>query len=363
MPKKPKHQADLPTIKQLPSGSWHAKVYTHTDVAGKKQFKSFTNRDKNKLIMEIVQFKSDLQADRLEAATEKGNPTLSDAMDQYIESKSAILSPSTIAGYRQIRRNAVPDLMPCRIKTLTQEQIQIAINKEALTKSPKTVRNVHGFLAAVIAVHRPSFILHTTLPQKVKTEIAIPTEAEIKRLVDTAAGTEMELPVILAACCGMRRSEISALTWDSVDFAQNTISIKQALVMDENNELVQKTTKTTAGTRTIRMFPVVSDALIRHREKFPPRDGKYITIKPDTISQRFFHLLNRADVPHYRFHDLRHYTVSVMLSLNIPKNYIADFVGHETENMIDQVYGHILKSKKTSFEDLLQTFYSGVFTD
>ena len=363
MPKKSKHTVDLPAIKQLPSGSWHAKVYTHTDAAGKKQFKSFTHKDKNKLIMQIVEFKSDLQADKLEAANERGNPTLGDAMDQYIEAKNALLSPSTIVGYRQIRRNALPDLIPLRVQTITQDQIQRAINQEVLSKSPKTVRNIHGFLAAVMAVHRPSLVLHTTLPQKVKSEIAIPTEAEIKRLVSAAEGTEMELPVILAACCGMRRSEISALTWDCVDFSANTIAIKQALVLDENNELVQKTTKTVAGTRTIRMFPIVSDALIRHREKFPPRDGKYITIKPDTISQRFFHLLNRADVPHYRFHDLRHYTVSVMLSLNIPKNYIADFVGHETENMIDQVYGHILKSKKTSFEDLLQTFYSGVFSE
>ena len=45
-------------------------------------------------------------------------------------------------------------------------------------------------------------------------------------------------------------------------------------------------------------------------------------------------------------HDLRHYLVSVMLSLNIPKMYIADYVGHADEHMIDTVYGHIMASKK-----------------
>lgn len=51
-----------------------------------------------------------------------------------------------------------------------------------------------------------------------------------------------------------------------------------------------------------------------------------------------------------------------MLSLNIPKKYIADYVGHETEDMIDLVYGHIMQSKKTSVEDLLNDYYSNVFT-
>ena len=68
--------------------------------------------------------------------------------------------------------------------------------------------------------------------------------------------------------------------------------------------------------------------------------------------------MRRNGLPEYRFHDLRHYTVSVMLALNIPKKYIADYVGHESENMIDEVYGHIMASKKTSVEDQMQEYFS-----
>jgi integrase len=142
-----------------------------------------------------------------------------------------------------------------------------------------------------------------------------------------------------------------------VDFGKNTIKIKKALVMDDDNELIEKTTKTTAGTRTIRMFPVVSETLINYKDAHPD-DGGYISIRPDIISHRFEKLVKRTGIQHYRFHDLRHYTVSVMLSLNIPKNYIADFVGHETENMIDKVYGHIMQSRKTSVEDQMQEYFA-----
>ena len=355
MPKK--RNTKLPAIKQLPSGAYHASVYSHTDADGKRHYESFTGFDYNKVMLEVAQFKSDKKQDKLEQAIAGTKLTVADAMDQYIDSKSAILSPSTIASYKAIRRNNLLDLQPLLITKVTQELVQISINKEAMNKTPKTVRNIHGFLAAVLQVYRPDLILRTTLPQKVKAEIAIPTEEEIRLLLNTAKGTEMEIPLILAACCGMRRSEIAALTWKDVDFGKNTIKIKKALVMDDDNELIEKTTKTTAGTRTIRMFPVVSETLINYKEAHPD-DGGYISIRPDIISHRFEKLVKRTGIQHYRFHDLRHYTVSVMLSLNIPKNYIADFVGHETENMIDKVYGHIIQSRKTSVEDQMQEYFA-----
>ena len=355
MPKK--RNTKLPAIKQLPSGAYHASGYSHTDANGKRHYESITGFDYNQVLLEVAQFKADKKQDKLEQAIAGTKLTVADAMDQYIDSKSAILSPSTIASYKAIRRNNLLDLQPLLITKVTQELVQISINKEAMNKTPKTVRNIHGFLAAVLQVYRPDQILHTTLPQKVKAEIAIPTEDEIRLLLNTAKGTEMENPLILAACCGMRRSEIAAITWKGVDFGKNTIKIKKALVMDDDNELIEKTTKTTAGTRTIRMFPVVSETLINYKEAHPD-DGGYISIRPDIISHRFETLVKRTGIQHYRFHDLRHYTVSVMLSLNIPKNYIADFVGHETENMIDKVYGHIMQSRKTSVEDQMQEYFA-----
>ncbi len=358
MPKK--RNTGLPKITQLPSGAYHANVYSHTDADGKRRYESFTGYDYNQVMLQVVQFKADKKQDKLAAALGNVKMTVADAMDQYIESKNAILSPSTIASYKAIRRNNLLGLQKVTVKQVTQEAVQIAINQEAMNKTPKTVRNIHGFLAAVLQVYRPDLVLHTTLPQKVKSEIAIPTEEEIRLLLDTVKGTDMELPLILAACCGMRRSEIAALTWKDIDFRKNVIKIKKALVMDDDNELIEKTTKTTAGTRTIRMFPVVSDALLRYKEDHPD-DGGYITVRPDIISHRFEKLVKRLGLPHYRFHDLRHYTVSVMISLNVPKKYVATYVGHSSERMIDEVYFHVMESRKTSVEDLMQNYYQNIF--
>lgn len=357
MPKKKK--TGMPSIKQLPSGAYHATVYLYTDEDGKRHYESITNYDYSQVLLQVAQLKADKKRERIDRSLGKNSMTLGEAMNKYIDSKRAVLSPSTVRDYRTTVRNYLLDLQKIPLDEITREQVQIAINEEAMTLAPKTVRNIHGFLVAVLKVYRPDFTLHTTLPQKVKPDISIPTEEEIKRLFDLTRGTDLYLPVLLAACCGMRRSEIGALTWDRIDFEHGTITINHALVLDDNRTFVEKTTKTTAGTRTIRMIPLVANALKELKASAESTDG-YITIRPNIISSRFYKLIRKSSFPCYRFHDLRHYTVSVMLSLNIPINYIAGYVGHDGTRMIETVYGHLLASKKTTVEDQLQDYFQHV---
>ena len=359
MPKK-KRNTGLPKITQLPSGAYHANVYEGTDANGKRIYRSFTNYDYAALVLELAQFKADKHQDKIETLTGKKSLTVGEGIDAYIDSKSTVLSPSTIRSYKAVRKSCLQNIMGVRISDLTREDVQIAVNQDATHLSPKSVRNAHGLLTAMLSVYRPDFALHTTLPQKVKPNIEIPTEEEVQRLVEAAQNTDMALPILLAACCGLRRSEIAALTWDCIDLSKGTLTVKGAIVRDENNQYVRKGTKTVAGTRTIRLFPMVLDAL-KDAKGNATADMPCVDIRPSQISDRFRALLKQAEIRPLRFHDLRHYTVSVMLSLNIPKNYIADYVGHETENMIDRVYGHIMAQKKTSVEDQLQAYFSQVF--
>ena len=49
-----------------------------------------------------------------------------------------------------------------------------------------------------------------------------------------------------------------------------------------------------------------------------------------------------------------------MLMLNIPKKYIADYVGHESERMIDEVYGHIMQEARDDFMDIANNRFSAL---
>lgn len=333
-------------ITRLPSGSYRTRVHI-----GGGKYKSITGKDKKDVQLQAAQLEAEVA---MTAASPKAAMTLSEAVDGYISQKQNVLSSSTVRGYRAVQRNAVPELMQMQLREIDAEAVQRAVNSFAKEHSPKYTRNVYGLITATLAAFLPELRLNVTLPQKKKKEIEIPTEDEIHTLFEHVKGTNMELPVYLGACCGMRRSEVVALKWSDIDFECGTISINEALVYDEYGNIVSKAPKSDAGTRTIRMYPFVEDVL-----KNTPRDGKYVVpLTANYISERFSKILHNSGLRHYTFHALRHYLVSVMLSLNVPKNYIADYVGHENEHMIDEVYGHIMAKKKTSVEDVLQQYFS-----
>lgn len=334
-------------IDRLPSGSYRARIHL-----GSGKYKSITGKDKKSVQLRAAQFEAGI----IKSSKKPLKLSVGDAINKYIEVKSNVLSPSTIRGYIIARRNMFSDLMPQEVANITSEDVQIAINNEAAYKSPKTIANECGLLSAALKMYAPDLRLDFKTPQRKKNEIVVPTEDEIRVMLRAVRGTDIEIPVILAACCGLRKSEILGLKWSDIDFNRNIISIHEAVVFDINNEEIAKGTKTFAGTRKIRAYPFVMDTI-----SGAERSGeRVVNLTGHMLYEHFQKMLKDQRLPHYRFHDLRHYLVSVMLSLNIPKNYIADYVGHETENMIDRVYGHIMQSKKTTVENQMQEYFESV---
>ena len=165
---------NLPKITKTASGKFHATVNYYT-AEGKRSSRSFTNADKSRLVLDILAFQAEEQrSERM---------TLGDAIDRYLEIKSAVLSPSTLRNYRLVRKVIYPDLTGVYIDQLTTERLQIAVNTQAMTASPKTVRNHYGLVTATLAVYRPDFHPNVRLPQKTADKIRIPTTAEIRSMI------------------------------------------------------------------------------------------------------------------------------------------------------------------------------------
>lgn len=329
---------------ELPSGSWRCQLMV------KGQRIDVVDDDPTVAHAKALAIKTGI----LEKDVPVASMTVGQAIDRYIESKDAVLSPSTIRGYIQLRKNTFGDIMGVRLSDLTQEQIQRSVNKMARSISPKSIRNAHGLLSAALSVHRPNFTLHTTLPQKQKIEIVIPTNEEIAKLAEAAKGSEFELPFLLAAWMGLRTSEIRGLTWDCVD--GDILHIKQALVNGTDGPVL-KSTKSYSGTRAIRMPPYIRN-LIASQE----RSGDYIIgAYRNEFYKKLDALCQKCGIRHYRFHDLRHYHASVMLSLGIPDKYAMARMGHASANMLKTVYQHTMSEKEKIFSDEVDQFFTSQF--
>lgn len=277
--------------------------------------------------------------------------TVGVAMERYIESKDAILSPSTIAGYKRIRKNALQELMGKSVATLTQEDIQRAINKMAKDKSPKSVANAHGLLSATLSVYRPNMVLRTTLPQKQKHEAAIPSDEDISNILSASRGTVMELPILLAIWLGLRASEIRGITWDAIK--GDTLHIRQAIVEGENGSEV-KGTKTYSGNRKLKIPEYIRELL----DTQPKTDEYVIHLSGQAMYKQFSRLCEKNGIPHYRFHDLRHANASIMLALGVPDKYAMERMGHATNNMLKTVYQHTMTSKQNEVADMVDQYFN-----
>lgn len=330
----------VPKARKLPSGMYRVQVMINGE--------RISITDESAKVAEAKA--AALKAQLMEASKSPRSMTVGEAINRYIESKDAVLSPSTIRGYISMRESVIAPIQHLQLESLTQEQIQRYINKLAKEYSPKYVSNVHGLLSAVIGAYRPDMALKTTLPQKEKKEIQIPTIEEIQTLATAARATKFELPFYLAVWMGLRTSEIRGLTWDCIK--GESLHVKQARVKGVGKEY-SKLTKTYSGDRKIRIPPYINELLTAQ-----PKTSEFVV--PCGRNYLYKHLVllcDRCGLPHYRFHDLRHVQASVMLALGVPDKYAMERMGHASTNMLKNVYQHTMRSKSDEVANAVDDFF------
>ena len=334
----------MATAKKLPSGSWRCQVYDYTDDNGKRHYKSFTGKTKR----EAEHFAAEY------ADTKKEKPkilrvTVGKAIDNYIEIKNNVLSPSTIRGYKVIRRNHYKNIESVLLEDLTQEIIQIWVNSLSAEKDAKTVKNAHGLLSATLSVYLPDLTLRTSLPKKQKEIPYIPTENDIRLIIEYLKenDTEMLKAVYLSAFGTLRRSEICSLAGEDIE--GNVIHVHSALVVDDSSNWIRKNTKTASSDRYIQMPEFVINIL--------PKSGDVVSINPTIITKRFSSILKKMDIPHFRFHDLRHYSASIMHTIGIPDQYIMQRGGWSSDNVLKAVYRNTMDDYTKKFSDQINNYF------
>ena len=167
---------------------------------------------------------------------------------------------------------------------------------------------------------------------------------------------------------GLRRSELLGLQWDSIDFEGKTMVIKHT---------VSKVTKTVEKDKTKnksshRSFPLTDEAFeifqnAKRAEEYNRRafgteyqNNQYVfkwpdghLYSPDYISHRFNDLLKKHNLPHIRFHELRHSCASMLISMGFTLKDVQEWLGHSDVKMTANIYAHLDVTRKNSIADSL----------
>ena len=323
------------TIEKLPSGSYRATVMEN----GKRYRKTFDHKPTQKEVLQAL-------AEEMKEQPKKGMLSFKEAAEKYCESKRNVLSPKTIREYILLYKRLPEWLLKMNIYDIDQVSINNFINELSVDKSAKTIKNIHGFVTSVIKTFRPGMAFSTSLPQRKKEEPYIPSVDEVKLMLQHMKGTEYEVPFILASF-GMRRSEICALRVSDIE--GTTVHINKALVQNDKNEWVVKSTKTMESTRDIIIPQYAVDMIMKQ--------GYVYNGFPNNISRYMSKLEKQLGIQHFSMHKLRHYFASRMSALGIPEADILHMGGWQSDDVMKTVYRHSMidkdKTAKQNAADML----------
>lgn len=191
---------------------------------------------------------------------------------------------------------------------------------------------------------------------------------QLSVMLEAFQGKSIELPVIIAAYYGFRRSEVLGLKWSAIDFDNNTITVSHTVArvkIDGELQLIAKNrTKTKSSFRSLPLIPHVKQILLQakaQQKKNQKMCGKqynrnyleYVCVDdmgnllyPDRVSHGFADVIKKLDMPYIRFHDLRHSCASLLLANGISLKEIQLWLGHSNFATTANIYAHLDMSSK-----------------
>ncbi len=316
----------MPKARQLPSGSWFCRVR-----ANGKDIPITRNTEK-----EAVAAAMAIKAGLLDVKKNPHKKTVTQAIDDYIEIRQNILSPSTIRGYRGIQRNRFQQLMDRNIHDITQDQWQRAVSMEAREVNAKTLTNSWRFLASVIA-ETTGQKMNVRLPQIIPNERPWLSPEQIQVFVEAIKGSTVEIPALLALS-GLRRSELLNLRWKDVDLEKGVLQVNGAAVIDEQHKLVRKKeTKNKTSRRTVPIIPPLKVAM----EKAPKKEEYVVNMVPYTVYRNINKICSENNLPEVGIHGLRHSFASLAFHLQMPERIAMEIGGWANDQTMHKIYTHL----------------------
>ncbi len=257
------------------------------------------------------------------------------------------------------------------IQSLYDELLSTGRTRGGGGLSPRSVQYTHRTLhSAMQFALRQELIgrnpcLSAQPPTVIRREFQALDEAGLIKLVAAARDTPLRSLIFLAGMSGLRRNELLALPWASVDLASGTISVHRSMEKCPTGEVRFKAPKTHRSRRLVALPTLAMELLrsvkveqaaqklalgpnYRNEHDLVFTDSFGAPLKPDTVSKAFSRLVRSLGYSKLRLHDLRHTAATIMLRQGVHPKIVSEMMGHSSVAMTLDTYSHVVPTMQES---------------
>lgn len=280
------------------------------------------------------------------------------------------LRPGTLKSYNHwVNGHIIPEIGYIKLASLQPEHLQNLYStklNEGLSK--RTVQYMHSIIHRalnqavkwrVIPFNPASMV---TPPKPRKREFATLSATQAKAFIESVENVRWRTIYTIAILMGLRKSEILGLRWEDVDFKRNTVSINN-IIYEINGTIHSGAPKTERSRRTVMMPGYVAQALLEYQELTKQNTGLVFTtstgnpISQRNLSRHFYGALDKAGLPHIRFHDLRHTAATLLLKENVHPKIVQEMLGHSSITLTLDTYSHVMPSIQKEAADKMDGIF------
>ena len=358
-------------VRERGKGNWYAVIETR-DMAGKRKRKWVSlpdckgKRDAQTACSKLI---TDMNSG---AHVEPSRTSVAQFFDRWLKHIRPNVSPRTHERYEQIATKNLVPLLGSKILSKLQP-VEISEAYASLLSSgrcdgkgglsPRSVHHAHRVLYSALGqaerwkliVRNPAALLEKRDRPKIERKAVRTIDAPATAAVfDAARERRLFVPLVLASLCGLRRGEITALRWKSIDFDNAQLAVIASTEQTDAGAIREKEVKS-GRARTVAIPSMAVDELRRWRLQ-QAEELLRLGVRADDE----WHVVTQADGSPLRprslthvvsaflkewnmtLHGLRHTHASHMLASKIHPKVVQERLGHSSIAITLDIYSHLM---------------------
>jgi integrase len=293
--------------------------------------------------------------------------TLSMFLKRYLIHAKTRIRPRTLERYQElVERHIASRIGGVPLSSLRPAHVQLVVDEMlAQNLAPRTVLQAYRVLSGALrqAVRWQEIAVNPAAavdpPRPERPTLHVPNRETVGRIIQEAKSANLHVPVVLAATTGLRRGELLALKWATVDLETGVLRVVMTIQRDGKRVRFAQP-KSQRARRTVGLPALARDVLREQRRQQAERRlqhgpawqdldlvidrGDGGPVHPDSLSSAFARMTRRIGLRDVRFHNLRHAFATALLLKGVHPKVASEVLGHASTGFTMDVYQHLLPS-------------------